>query len=326
MTEKTNMLIATRGLPGSGKSTWARTYAAAEHIRTGRPVPVFSRDAFRDLIGVNQHGDHHGERAVTAAIEAAVTASLRQGLDVIVDAVHLRSPLLRSWVDLAANLGVQFRVQDFTDVPLDECLRRNALRPARVPGRCDGAAVPEDVIRTLHHKFLRGRTLPLPVPETTPGKTFTVAAAYVPPDGKPEAIMVDIDGTVADLNGRDPYDVTTVSADLPNQPVIDVVRAMLDQGFDVVFMSGRPDRCYDDTRQWLAQHVLPDWYHTKFDWPLFMRKSGDTRQDATVKLELFDQHVRHNYRIRFVLDDRDQVVRAWRLIGLPVFQVAEGNF
>ena len=45
-----------------------------------------------------------------------------------------------------------------------------------------------------------------------------------------------------------------------------------------------------------------------------------------MKLELFDRHVRDSYDVRYVLDDRQQVVDAWRSIGLTVFQVAEGNF
>jgi hypothetical protein len=45
-----------------------------------------------------------------------------------------------------------------------------------------------------------------------------------------------------------------------------------------------------------------------------------------VKLDLFDAHIRHQYRLEYILDDRDQVVRGWRSIGLTVMQVAPGNF
>jgi len=57
-----------------------------------------------------------------------------------------------------------------------------------------------------------------------------------------------------------------------------------------------------------------------------MRQAGDKRRDSIVKLELFDRHVRDYYDIAFVLDDRQQVVDAWRVIGLTVFQVAPGDF
>lgn len=50
------------------------------------------------------------------------------------------------------------------------------------------------------------------------------------------------------------------------------------------------------------------------------------RKDSIAKHELFDEHIRDRYRIAFVLDDRDQVVKMWRSLGLTVFQVADGTF
>ena len=45
-----------------------------------------------------------------------------------------------------------------------------------------------------------------------------------------------------------------------------------------------------------------------------------------VKREIFDREIRDRYRVVGVFDDRKQVVRMWRALGLTVFQVAEGNF
>ena len=52
----------------------------------------------------------------------------------------------------------------------------------------------------------------------------------------------------------------------------------------------------------------------------------DQRKDSVVKVEIFDREIRHAYRVIGVFDDRAQVVRAWRALGLTVFQVADGNF
>jgi len=57
-----------------------------------------------------------------------------------------------------------------------------------------------------------------------------------------------------------------------------------------------------------------------------MREVGDMRKDRIVKLELFNEHIRHNYRVVAVWDDRKQVVEMWRALGLTVFHVADGNF
>jgi len=57
-----------------------------------------------------------------------------------------------------------------------------------------------------------------------------------------------------------------------------------------------------------------------------MRAAGDMRKDAIVKAEIFDREIRHRWDVTAVFDDRQQVVRMWRSLGLTVFAVAEGDF
>lgn len=138
--------------------------------------------------------------------------------------------------------------------------------------------------------------------------------------GAPKAILVDIDGTVALRGDRSPYDETRVLEDLPNVPVVAVVKAMRRAGYQVVFCSGRTDGCYEATSLWIKRHVLPE------ETILHMRGAGDVRKDSIVKREIFDEHVRDRYDVLLVLDDRASVVEMWRSLGLTVLQVAEGNF
>ena len=134
-------------------------------------------------------------------------------------------------------------------------------------------------------------------------------------------MMVDIDGTIATRGDRSPFDWSRVAEDAPVEAVVDAVRAARGAGYLVIFCSGRSDECRRETHEWLNRNAgrLPSE-------PVLMRAAGDMRKDSIVKLELFDRHVRHEYDVRWVLDDRQQVVDAWRSIGLTVFQVAEGNF
>jgi hypothetical protein len=144
---------------------------------------------------------------------------------------------------------------------------------------------------------------------------------YVAPDDAPSVVLVDVDGTVALRGDRSPYDETRVHEDRPNAPVIAVVRALWQAGHAVVFCSGRTQACRDQTEDWLDEHVQEVTYEA-----LHMRSVGDVRKDAVVKAEMFDEHIRHRYRVLLVLDDRDQVVAMWRSLGLTVLQVAEGAF
>ena len=62
------------------------------------------------------------------------------------------------------------------------------------------------------------------------------------------------------------------------------------------------------------------------DQQLFMRKKDDYRQDAIVKKELYEEHIKDKYYVEAVFDDRDQVVNMWREEGLLCCQVYYGNF
>jgi hypothetical protein len=249
------------------------------------------------------------EGQVTHAQRAAVEALLRAHADVIVDDTNLRNKTVREWAEMAARLGATFEVHDFTDVPLEECIRRDTERPS-------SDQVGEEAIRRMHARYLAGRNLPLPVPFVSP----VSPAAYDPDPDLPAAVLVDIDGTVALMNGRSPYDWTRVGSDLPNPAVVTAVRAMHAAGNAIVFCSGRDAVCRAETEAWLDLYVgVP--YES-----LFMRPEGDGRKDAVVKREIFDQQIRDRWRIVGVFDDRQQVVRMWRALGLTVFQVAEGDF
>ena len=57
-----------------------------------------------------------------------------------------------------------------------------------------------------------------------------------------------------------------------------------------------------------------------------MRKTGDNRKDCVVKREIFDAEIKDKYYIKFILDDRNQVVDMWRKMGLTCLQVADGDF
>jgi predicted kinase len=296
-------LVITRGLPASGKTTWAKQQ---------RDLVRINRDDLRRMLhGGPRDGELRGraEVEVTVAQRAAVESLLRAGRGVVCDDTNLRSRVVRELAEVALRCGATWQVRDFTDVPLEECLRRDALREG-------DARVGDEVIRGMHDRYLAGRTLPLPLPQVAQD----VAKAYEPPADAPEAVLVDIDGTVALFNGRNPYDMTRVHEDLPNVAVITAVRAMHAAGHRIVYCSGRTDDCRTATERWLETHV-----GVPYD-ALHMRVTGDGRRDSVVKAEIFDREIRARYRVVGVFDDRAQVVRMWRELGLTVFQVAEGNF
>jgi len=131
------------------------------------------------------------------------------------------------------------------------------------------------------------------------------------------AIMVDIDGTLAHMNGRSPYDPSKYHEDTVDPAIRDIVNRYTD--VDVIVCSGRDDTYYDVTAKWLDDNGI------EYD-RLLMRKAGDNREDSIVKWELYQTEIEPNSNVLFVLDDRNRVVNMWRKNGLKCLQVAEGDF
>ena len=59
---------------------------------------------------------------------------------------------------------------------------------------------------------------------------------------------------------------------------------------------------------------------------LYMRKDEDRRADYIIKKEIYDEFIEPHYNVQFVLDDRDQIVKMWRGLGLKVLQCQFGDF
>ena len=298
------VLVLTRGLPASGKTTWARRWVAEDLNNRAR----VNRDDLRRLLHGEATYQWPQENAVTKASQAGARALLAARISVVIDDTNLRQRYVRTWREIAADLGATFQTVDF-EVDVEECIRRDDIRGDQ------SAKVGEQVIRTMADRYLRKGSLP-PLDEEV--LTEIRSGRYVPDLAKVPATIVDVDGTLALVNGRGYYDYSLVLTDLPNQPVVDLVRLLAKES-EIIYVTGRPDTCREDTELWISRHVcVPG--------PLFMRAEGDKRKDAVIKRELFDELIRDRYNVRRVVDDRNQVVRMWRELGLTVLQVAEGAF
>jgi histidinol phosphatase-like enzyme len=136
----------------------------------------------------------------------------------------------------------------------------------------------------------------------------------------PKAIIVDIDGTLAKMNGRGPFEWMRVNEDRINGPIRKVVHLFWADGYTIIIFSGRDGVCKQLTEKWLDDHLVP-FNH------LFMRPEGNFEKDAIIKRRMYDGHVKDKFDVEFVLDDRNQVVDMWRKdLGLTCLQVDYGDF
>lgn len=309
-------LTAMRGYPGSGKSTKAREIAG----KTG--AVVVCRDDLRKMLHDNYFtGVKEREDEVTIAERAAVSNFLKNGVSVVVDATHLEPSYLRKWAKMSAQYGAKFERVDVLASP-EECIERDKGR-----ARWGGRYVGEDVIRKMAK-----RNPCRDWPDIQAPPTFTPEPVeWV--EGLPEAIIVDIDGTVAHMAGRSPYDYTQVHTDtvdkhvrwLVNEVFERALSSAQDDGVFVLFVSGRDDSCRDETVKWLNDNGI--YWHELHMRPTGAKdERGNKLPDYLVKYDLFNANIRDKYNVRFVLDDRDQVVNLWRAMGLKTLQVQPGDF
>lgn len=293
------------GLPGSGKSTLA--------LKLCEENPNFKRlnkDTIREELG-NPGWSRKFEDQVLDTQRYRGLQYLEEGFSIIIDDTNFAEKHLIFWKSIAEKQGCLFE-EKFIDTPLEVCIDRDKNRPNPVG---------EEVIRKMYNQYLK------------PSNTKTDTRLITQQDKSlPKCIIVDIDGTLALINGRSPYDDSKIYTDKPNQPVIDLIkRFKLIYDFErmesdgeinskIILMSGRMDKCLSQTTDWLKQNNVP------WDF-LLMRKTNDYRQDSIVKKELYERHIRDEYYVEAIFDDRDSVVKMWREeLGLLCLQVYYGNF
>jgi hypothetical protein len=133
--------------------------------------------------------------------------------------------------------------------------------------------------------------------------------------------VVDIDGVLADVRHRLHHltgarkDWDAFFAAAPADEPLEEGRAVaehLAHGHELVYLSGRPDRCREDTVAWLTGHDLPPG-------EVMLRPDSDRRPARTFKLERIAE-IAADRAVAVVVDDDPGVCTAARRLGLTVFQ------
>lgn len=327
-------LMIFKGLPGSGKSTLAAELVRKEPKRWIR----VNRDDLRGMVvgpGNNPHARNDDrEELVRGMKEALMRQAFDAGYDVILDDTHLVPMTVKKLHQAAAAYGDVKVIERGVNIDIKTAIERDSKRTGF-------AHVGEKVIMDMARMSGIDKGRKLSDKEAYYEPRPDSFAVVVQDESLPKAIMCDLDGTLAIINDRSPYDATDCDLkDKPNWPVIRTVLAMHKQGYKIMFMSGRDEKYRPETQRFIEKYCMADVDcgnglvgKTPIQYELHMRgetnpdpSKADMRKDAVIKQELFDKYVRGKYHVDFVLDDRNQVVDFWRSIGLTCFQVAPGNF
>ncbi|MFN8670938.1 MAG: AAA family ATPase [Candidatus Sericytochromatia bacterium] len=286
--KKKLFLYITKGLPASGKSTWAKEFVDKSD---GRVINI-CKDDLRAMLHNEKHSS--GREDFVMQIRDMITIkAFENHQSVIWSDTNLNSIHEQRARELVIPYKALVEIKDFTDVPVKTCIERDLKRLK---------SVGEKVIKDTWKKYIKP-------------PTFKISQD----SSLPKTIICDMDGTLALIDHRNAYNAAKCEDDLLNESVANVVNSYYKNDYKILLVSGRKEEFREQTENWLKKYKIP--YHL-----LIMRKEGDYRKDNIVKKELFDTYIKDKYYIEFVLDDRDQVVEMWRDLGFSCFQVDYGDF
>lgn len=303
--KKNPQILILVGVPGAGKTTFAKYF-----IRTEENWMRLCRDDFRMMHFTQSNLTPHEEGLITEMLDASIEALLNKKCNVLIDATHCRTDYLEHYIEKFNHLAdISFKLfeADAKEIA-DRCEKRH---------KETGKYIPEKVQKGFLKDF---NQLKKTFDFSTRPKTAKTELLREQDSRLPKAIICDLDGTLALMDGRNPFDATHCDNDILNEPVANILKAFGQQGYRILLVSGREDRFCEPTVRFLEKHGVS--YHE-----LWMRPTKDFRKDSVIKREIYDREIAGNYYIDFVLDDRNQVVDMWRKeIKLTCLQVNYGNF
>lgn len=140
-------LLLTRGLPGSGKSTWLKNQGIEQYVISSDAIRLLLNSPVMDSDGrmsINQGQN----RKVFEMLFEILESRMDRGEFVVVDATHLKTSDFEKYSKFANKYFYSIACVDFTKVPLDVCLAQNAARESY-------KYVPETVIVAKHAELVR---------------------------------------------------------------------------------------------------------------------------------------------------------------------------
>lgn len=292
MSNKVYILV---GVPGSGKSTWAKKML----LQNSNAIRI-NRDDYRLMLRNQVKVEPKMETLINKLIDDAILHALSMRCDVIIDNTNLKADLLDHYKDLVKySADVEFIV---LDISLKKALEQNKLRVNPVD---------ENYLKEKYHDWevLRDSYVFQNVKRKE-------QVDYIIPSFNsklPNAVIFDVDGTLALLK-RGPFDYDKVHRDDINEIVKEQIDFHKSLGRAIIIVSGRDEVCRKDTEDWF------DLYDVKYD-HFLMRQKDDFRKDTIVKEEIYMNEIKDKFNVICVYDDRRSVVDAWRKMGLFVFDV-----
>jgi len=335
----TPKVIAYVGLPGSGKSTLARE----EIARTGA-VSLNRDDLREDAFGKDyavSRPQREREELVSTVLAHRAQRVLSAGGTVIDDNTNTHPLALKKLTELAKKHGAELEVR-VVDVSVEEAKRRNRQRAAE-----GGRLVPEHVIDKMAKNLydsegntkevLVGTNSAYLVPRFTEGmravEEFNAEREEELPLLTRDVFVSDLDGTLvgnhealeANITGahvkkKNFAQFTEDSIHAPiNESVVNEIKAYREGDVGTLALTGRSDSHAHATLEFLSNH------REALISRVAMAREGDFRGDYYAKRTQVEKWLDEGYSIVGAADDREQSIKLWNELGIPVSRVVEAQ-
>lgn len=322
-------LILAVGISGSGKSTLLNKLL---------PGSVVSSDRCREILLWNGQVPNISSTEYWTKMQAVsgpafemfhtrIDTELSLGRICVADATNLRTSVRNKLEAIAAkhDAPVYYLVM-CTDERL--AIERDSSRtyPVGMMVISKQAKLMEQTIKDLQGKF----NVIYVSPKNADQLSIQVVKSEMDtqPAVKKDTIVVDLDGTLAEISHRLHFISDKKHAnwdkffkecmnDTPNEWCLNLVLAMKRAGYNIVIVSARSKLVLNETRAWLDKIGLPGIELN------MVREINEYTPDPILKLKWLNQFDKS--RILFVLDDRDRVCKMWVEQGLQVLNCGQGR-
>jgi predicted kinase len=316
-------IILTRGLPASGKSTWAKKWVAeAENYRVR-----INFDDIRNMMGPYNHDfwSHKGKKKILMDMfRSFVNNAMLYSFDIVIDNMNLSDTAVNQVKELVntfnrncedTHYDIEFK--DFLDISVDECIERDSLRINPI-----GEKAIKQIYRTHKDKIALLNNK----------KKYNQLKQYEDSIdiNKPNCIIIDMDGTLCfNLSGRSYYGKDSykeMNNDMLYDGVARLVSNFLESSNDndkVFVVSGRDGDSYTyaATRNYIINNVIKDQYVELIDrFDFLLRPTGNYETTVSLKKSLIKKYIMDFYNILYVIDDDKKCVDMYRELGLTVLQ------
>jgi predicted kinase len=296
-----NKLIVLQGCPCSGKTTWTKNYIEEVDMT----AVVVCRDDIRMTVGGGEY-TMENEKIVSEIEVKMIREAIANKHDVIIDATNLNPKTIAKWEALSKELGCEIEYVPLY-IPYKEAMKRSESRKA-----AGGLYIPKKVMQRFYKQYCKEKY----EAELT---DYRVNNTIPYQNGLLNCVICDLDGTLAEHTGREPFEWDRIPEDKIDWRMRDMLITLSENHTKIFFLTGRPENVREQTELWLNEN-----YGGAYT--LIMRPEKQFGKGNAVKKELYEQHIKGKYNVIAVLEDSNSCVEMWRNEGLLTLQPQNSDY